>query len=309
MASPVTLTNIDAYLEDSRAPGSAGYIPPLILQPSYGFVPSNFNGGWPEVREVTDKRPSQNGTFDFTTSFGARAVSLEVSLAPELRDDGASVTDHDLEDQLRKWMLPDVRCYLYIRFDSRDEYRRIRLRAANVSSALSFVRHRDFRKVSMSWKGVDGVFEGADLSSEELQPSTTVELGRTYDQAYDKSYAASAVIGVKPINNLGTAPTFPVITVYGPLTQARIENQTTGKKLEFLSSYSLVAGEYLVIDFKEGTVYLNGDVTNSRYDKIDFASGISEWWSLIPGVNLIRFYPLTTSAPAKAVIEWRSNYI
>ena len=308
MASTTILTNIDAYLEDSRLPGSAGYIPPLILSPQYGFVLQRFNPGFPEIRDVSEKRPSQNGTFDFTRYFGARAITLEVALASELQDDPL-VTDQVLQDQLRRWMAPDVRAYLYIRYDSADEYRRIKIRPSNLGSSLSFLHHRDFRKVSLGWRGVDGIFESSVLQEESLEPSVAVELGRTYDQAYDKTYAASAVIGAKTVYNNGNVSVFPLVAIYGACTQPRIENQTTGDKLEFLASYTLNAGEYLLIDFAEGTVLLNGDAANSRYDKIDFASGISKWWSLIPGINLLRFYPLSFTTPSKALLSWRSGFL
>lgn len=310
MASPITMTNIDARLEDSRLVGTAGYIAPLILQPQYGFVPQRLSPGYPDPRDVSEKRPSQNGTFDFTTYFGARAVSLEVAFASELQNDPL-VTDLILEDRLRRWMAPDVRPYLYVRYSPVELYRRIKLRATNVASQLAFLTTNEFRSVSLAWRGIDGVFESADLSSEFIEVGGSSELGRTYDLVFDRTYAASAVIGTKEIINAGTAPTYPIVQIFGPCTQPRLENQTTGKKLEFLASYALVAGEYLEINFAEGTVALNGDpaLSQSRYDKIDFVSGISEWWNLIPGSNFVRFYPLSSSAPSKVRIDWRSAYI
>lgn len=308
MPSTIVLSNIDVYLEDSRSPSAGGYIPPLVLAPQFGFVPQRLNRGFPEIRDVSDKRPSQNGTFDFTEFFGARAITLEVSVATELQDN-PSITDEILEDSLRKWMLPNVRAYLYVKPKDEILYRRALVRPANVGSQLNFVTNAGFRTVSMSWRGVDGVFEDAALSTNNLEVSSTTEAGRTYDQTYDKTYAASSVIGAKIIRNEGNAPSFPVISVYGACTQPRIENITTGKKLEFLAAYTVNSGEYLVIDFAEGTVYLNGDSTNSRYDKIDFAGGISEWWDLQPGDNFLRFYPLSSSPPSTALIEWRSKFI
>ena len=302
------MSNIDAWLQDSRNPGDAGYLPPLYLQPQYGFVPQKFDGGFPEIRSVDDKRPASNGTFDFTEFFGARAVNLQLTLAPEVATE-ANLTDQKLEDRLKIWMDPSRRTYLYIRTNPLDDYRRILLRSANASGQINLVTKTEFRAVSLAWKGIDGVFESADLQTDVLNPGAATELGRTYDQAYDKAYAASDTIGSKTIYNYGTAPTFPRIRIYGPVTGPRIENATTGDKLEFLAAYALVAGEFLDIDFREGTVYLNGDPTNSRYDKIDFAGGLSDWWTLIPGPNLVRFYPLIQAAPAQAQIDWRSAYL
>ena len=297
------MTNIEMYLEDSIVAGAAGHKPTLALNVANGYVPQNLNLGFPEVREVSSKRPSANGTFDYTSLFGAKAVSASIGMASELVP---GATDQVLEDRLRLWVMPSVRAYLYYRFAAADDWRRVFIRGAAASLGLNFVKN-GFRIITLGWKAPDGVNESATETVETVNPGSSIEDGRDYDLVFDRTYPASAVIGAKPISNLGNAPVYPRVRIYGPCTQPRIENQTTGKALEFDASFSLLAGEFLEIDFQVGTVLLNGNPLNSRYQFVDFAA--SEWWDLIPGINLIRFYPGSSSAPSVAELRFRSAFI
>lgn len=311
---PAPMSNIEAWLQDTREPGAAGYLPPLYLRPEFGYVPQKLVKGFPEVRSVDDKRPSQNGTFDFTEFYGACAVNLVVALAPEIVAPTVAVpvwTDERLEDQINMWLSPGRRSYLYARRKPSDSLRRVLIRSSQRGTGINLVSNAEFGEMSLAWRGIDGVWEAAEVTQAFLNPGSAVEAGRVYDKTYDITYPASAVIGTSNVFNAGTADTFPIVTIYGPCTGPRIENQTTGKKLEFLSSYVLAAGEFLRIDFKEGTVALNGDPSQSasRYDKIDFAGGISDWWNLIPRDNLLRFYPVSYTSPSYVLIEYRHAYL
>jgi len=183
----------------------------------------------------------------------------------------------------------------------------MKLRAANVGSAIDLTRNR-FHTLALAWRAPEGINESDELFAETVLPGTTgTESGRTYNLTFDRTYPASTVVGLKIVINEGTAPACPMITFFGPMTQIRIENVTTGKKLEFIAGYTLTSGEYLVVDCMERTVLLNGEVGNSRYDKIDFS--VSEWLELIPGINQLRLYPGSSSSPASALVEYRSAYL
>jgi hypothetical protein len=107
--------------------------------------------------------------------------------------------------------------------------------------------------------------------------------GRGYDAVYDKDYGPSIINGQALVENVGTADTYPVITVNGPIVNPVLFNFTTGQAIHI--TYTLEAGESLVIDLLNRTVKLNG--TASRYGAVDFAE--TSWWALVPGINDIRF--------------------
>jgi hypothetical protein len=262
------------------------------------------------VRDVVDKRPVAHGTFDYTKYHGSGSVTLVLGLASELT--GGLYDDEDLLDQLKAWMPPYRRTYIYYRFSQTKPggavtpFRRILCRSSLAARPYNFIRN-NFGFVSMQWRSVDGVSEGVDDVSFDISPGGTTEAGRAYDLTFDRTYPASDPLGTAIRFVDGTEETLPFIRIFGPCTQPRIENRTTGLKLEFLSSFSLLAGEFLDIDFKEGTVLLNGDTANSRYDKVD--SSVSDWWTLIPGNNQIRYYPLSYTAPSAATVIYKPKFI
>jgi hypothetical protein len=83
------------------------------------------------------------------------------------------------------------------------------------------------------------------------------------------------------VTNTGDADSYPVTTITGPLPSGwRLENGTTGEAL--LLDISLAASDSLVIDHRLQTVLLNS---------FPVPPGINgDFWSLAPGVNVIRLF-------------------
>jgi hypothetical protein len=86
--------------------------------------------------------------------------------------------------------------------------------------------------------------------------------------------------GRMTLTNEGTAHTFPISTITGPLPQGwRIINEATGDTLSFTTA--LGARQRLTIDHGERTADIDG------YSIASLASGT--WWPLTPGRNQLRF--------------------
>lgn len=86
--------------------------------------------------------------------------------------------------------------------------------------------------------------------------------------------------GRMALTNTGTAPTFPLSRITGPLPEGwRIVNETSGASLTFTTG--LGAGQVLMIDHAERTATIDG------YSIAALASGT--WWPLAPGRNSLRF--------------------
>ncbi len=79
------------------------------------------------------------------------------------------------------------------------------------------------------------------------------------------------------ITYAGDAEAFPIIYLTGPITAAKIENQTTGKSLEFRSTVTIPAGTTYTIDLSGSykRVYLNGDPTDNRIYELTDGSNLS----------------------------------
>lgn len=115
--------------------------------------------------------------------------------------------------------------------------------------------------------------------------------------------------GAGLVENTGTAPTDPTVDIYGPVSEPVLMNLTYSLELAF-TGLTLLAGEFVRVDFRRRTVLLNG-VSDYR-GKVDLAA--SDWWApgapgLPPGGQTIA---LTSDAaiadPAHAEISFYPAY-
>lgn len=122
-----------------------------------------------------------------------------------------------------------------------------------------------------------------------IDPSADVEAGRTYNLTYNREYPDSAGIGDRIVTMAGNDDAHWRATIFGPTTDPYL--RVNGVEISFTEQGGLIlaAGESVEIDTRERTILLNGDPTESRYDRTNF----SEWsWSdllLHPGDNRVRF--------------------
>lgn len=128
--------------------------------------------------------------------------------------------------------------------------------------------------------------------------------GIVYPVVYPVVYGASTG-GSVTATNYGDANASPVITLYGPLENPVITNQTTGQFLRL--NMSIDSGRKVVITMSRPSIMegpLTGEPTNNRQDKK--ATG-SSFWRIQPGANIIKLraasYDLGT-----AEIKFRSAY-
>lgn len=276
----------------------------LDLVWSNGYVPQELNLGFPDIRDVTQKKPSANGTYDYTRHFGAAAV--QVKLALESTAMPVPLSDRKLEDQLRHWLNPQRRTNLVWRQRGEDDWRKTLIRASDGNRTINLARTQ-FGVLSMVFRAPKGYSESYEQFTKNL-PFNGTEAGRTYDLTFDRVYPASGTIGVVDVENLGNTDSYPVLRLYGPATEFRVENITTGMQLKFKTTFALLTGQFIEINLEEGTVLMGADISNDRYNEIDVAT--SDWWVLAEGVNQIRAVAATYTAPeAHGEIFWRHTYI
>lgn len=101
------------------------------------------------------------------------------------------------------------------------------------------------------------------------------------------------------IENSGNGNVFPVIRVYGPVTNFHLKHE--GLNIDFGLSYALASSSYVEIDMKEETVLLNG--TGSL-----LANMSGNFWYLIPGSNTLTFSADTYDASSYAYVTYRNGY-
>jgi len=277
----------------------------LVLSPENGWRVEIIDIGSPVMAEVTSDRPDADGRIDQTLYFRDRAVTLRAHLLPE-----DQIIRRTTLDGLKRFLSPRLRPYLILTEDESDTTeRRIRLRANQWSEPITAA---GFRTVQISWVAPDGIVEAAvEQSASAFASGSGSELGITFDGVtFDGlTFPTSPIIGSTQVVNNGTTDVWPLIRIYGLCTEPNIENQTTGKKLEF-NSLTINAGEFLEIDTRNKTVRYQGLSTDSRYDKVDFAvSAPGLDLRIVPGLNQFRFYPATNGATSVAEITWRSAWL
>lgn len=107
--------------------------------------------------------------------------------------------------------------------------------------------------------------------------------------------------GSQEVENVGTAVTWPVLTISGISTNPYIRNATTGKSFQL--TYPLVEGDEAIIDMKEKTVLINGG------NGIPYKTSESEWIWLEPGLNTIEFVSGSDSDTGELSVNAYPKYL
>lgn len=106
--------------------------------------------------------------------------------------------------------------------------------------------------------------------------------------------------------NAGTAETYPVTRIYGPMAGPLIlANITTGEQIVWDADMIIAAGQFLQIDHGFGEITRNGiapvDATGLDVTQTDF-------WPLEPGDNSVALLAFSQGDGAHAVMCWKNAY-
>lgn len=270
--------------------------------PLEGVSLATLDLGFPDVRDVEYPRADQDGSDDETAYIGPRVVSVTLDLFNAVELVGYYL------DRLRSFCAPNLRPSLIFKLAGQDE-RSALLRTTQQSAPLGLPR-RSTVGVGAQWRCPDGILVSTLGQLVAVNPAGTTEPGRAYDLTHDRVYPTAA-IGGQLVTVGGTVNAAPVIRIFGPCTNPRVENVTLGRKLEFTASggLAIAAGDYLELNVRNRTARLNGSaaVGDNRYKYLNFA--VSKWWTLAPGDNVIRYYPVTSSAPSVAELAWNDAWL
>lgn len=276
----------------------------LVFDHANGWRVESVNVGSPVVATVVRGRPGQSGTINRTRLYRDRAITMHLYLVPT---DG--IVRRTMLDQLKAFLRPDLRPYLILTEDESDPTeRRIPLVSDQWSDPIIPFGARE---ILMSWRSAGDIEAATQSEALAFASGSGTELGVTFDGlTFDGlEFPTTPVIGSTQVINLGNVDVWPLIRIYGACTEPNVENQTTGKKLEF-NSLTINAGEFLEIDTLAKTVRYQGLASDSRYDKLDFAvSAPGLDLRIVPGLNQFRFYPATNGATSQAQILWRSAWL
>lgn len=270
----------------------------MILAPRDGLSLKALSAPFPAVREVAEERTDDDGERDTTEFYGARACSIDL-LATE--------TPAAFEDELTRFLHPRTRPYLHVADDEWPQERRLRLRVSQFEGPRGVDLPRTMRRIQAQWKVPDGIWENSALSTETVNADLPSSVGLAFPITFPIAFPATTAAGGSRISNLGGAPSHFVARLYGPCTAPRLINETTDEQIAFTASLVLGAGEYVEIDTRDRAANLLSMPSQSRLDFVDFEA--TSWWQIASGDQTVRYAPLSASAGAVAVIDYRQSWL
>lgn len=277
--------------------GEDGY-EPLQLWPSRGVAwVQELDLGFPETRTSSRNRTLASGSVDRTRYHGAKAVSISLVLF------GKAAVVNDLEDALRGWAAPFRRPRLT--YQRRGQERRyVDLVGDQLSSQLT-VSNRSHVLAQLSWRCPEGRSFTVDETVVTSTPSTPETPGRGYPLAFSRTYPTGGRRGRSNALNRGTAPTWPVLRIYGPCTDPNVLNQRTGRRIAF--SDTIPSGSFVEVSMRDRTVQLNGvpGPDMSRRSRLT----VRQWWDLHPGDNVLLFTAADSTDPCQVTITYQASWL
>lgn len=140
-------------------------------------------------------------------------------------------------------------------------------------------------------------------SSAVLSGSITRPIGGGFTVPFTTPFTLAASSGGSvTLNNPGNTPSYPVITLTGPLTSPFLANSATGTFMQL--NYTIAAGNTVVIDMANKTVMLNGNSSILGVKTSD-----SDWWPIKPGSNTISLSTSSSSDTGNAQLQYYPAYL
>jgi hypothetical protein len=243
-----------------------------------GWYCTNLNLGYPEVREVVNNRPDQDGIDDRTRYFGKRPVTADIVTYAS----SAGSID-DVADNFAPFMVPSARPVLHWILDRPGTPERtLVVRAAGYDWAVAGDQERD---IHLAWVAADPIARATTTSSATAWAGSTAGVGRAYDLTFARSYPAgtsSSTVGM--IRVTGDVPVYPLYRIYGPITRPIVSvgvfpaNRTI--MITFLSSFTIGSGQWVDVDSARKTAVLNSDPAQSVLSSIDWLN--TKWGAIDP---------------------------
>jgi hypothetical protein len=278
-----------------------------------GWVCTTLDLGYPEVREVTNARPDQDGTDDRSRYFGSRGVSADIQTRAAW---GVSVDD--VASRFAPYMAPSARPTLHYVLDRPGAAERVlTLRGSGYSWPIEGGARRD---IQLAWVAADPLPRDAVTKTVAAWSGSSSAPGRLYDLTYPRLYppGGGGKVQAHLVSN-GDVPVAPVIRIYGPITgpEAQVwhwRRVDMGEQayffLRFAPSFIVAAGEYVEVDCQRHTATRNGDPTASVVSSILWLS--SAWPLIYPAASYevrMQLSGDSTSGITQAVATWQDRYL
>jgi len=247
------------------------------------------------VRTSSFNRSGMDGIYISNQFLGERRISLRGSIIAESNSDlitqrqllvstlAPSKTNSTLDNKV-----------LYLTTLDDQEYQ-LNIQVLQIKCPIQNVTTASFLIDILS---ADNSISGETLHTETIQTKS----GGGYKVPYIVPYTLEAGSGgAVIIDQGGDANSYPIIKLYGPLTNPRISNMTTGEWISL--TLTIQDGSYVEIDMLNRTI-IQGGLTN----QIGTKSEDSRFWYLSPGDNKIELNTSVNDELGYAQVIFREKY-
>jgi len=272
----------------------------LLLDPDHGYIVTKMDLGHPSVRAVSNDRVGASGAIDTTAFHSSRAVTLEVSCF-----DTDQLSRRDVIARLRAYTSPGRRPALVWQEDDGVD-RRVLVRGDSTGWALEKAGLGAAVSVQVAFVAPDGVLETLAQTTADVSALPTPGAGLGFPVTLPTAFPKTSTYNTTRVMNNGTEAAPPVFQLWGPCTSPLLLNLSTGQRLS-LPGLTLTAQQYAEVDVANATILLNGRPAESLYAYQEW--GVSSFFWLAPGRNLLRYTPASFSEDAHAVVRFRERSI
>lgn len=277
---------------------AAGQLPPGVVDDQGTlWLLQNFDGWWgaPAPRTAFAPIPGNHGAYDAPAYLDARvmvlegvAVALDLPSARHSRDVVASVCGD-----------PSATATLVVTEPGQPQRQCVVRRAAETKTkALDPLRFA----WSMLVTAPDPRRYAVAQSTASVGLPGAGNGGLVFPLVFPLTFGTGALGGQIAVTNSGTLQTWPTFNVLGPVTAPIIRNADTGESLEFDPTFTVAAGQTLVINTANRTASYAGANVRARLFT-------ASWFPLNPGVTNLAFSSLGSyDASAQLTASWRNAW-
>jgi hypothetical protein len=271
-----------------------------------GYFCSSLDLGYPDVRDVVNNRPDQDGIDDRTMYMGSRVVTAAITALA-----GAGARIDAVAASFAPFMVPSARPVLHYVLDRPGAAERtLTMRASGYSWPISGADQRD---IQLQWVA-DPVARDVNQQQVIAWSGSSTVAGRTYPLTFNRIYPPGGGTGTgATIRSAGDVPVRPRLLIYGPITNPRVNfvvyPALTQTALVTQGGLIINAGHYLDVDTARKTAYVDGDPAQSVLQYVDW---INSSWPVLPvnpGYTLMTLAGSSTSGITQVQATWRDGFL
>ena len=254
--------------------------------------------GIPGIRNQDDNRGYADGMFSGRDFYGGRTISIIFNVFAS-GSNSAQVNFNTLQRALLPQTSGTTPLYFQLSGDAGTQVINARVRGFQSTVDANYTYGYITGKVDFFCPNPTYFNNNIQTALlQYLQPT-----GRVYNRTYNLVYDPSTQVKTTTITNNGWATTYPLITLYGPIDNPILGNETTGEYLYFTVSMS--NSDVLVVDLYNKLITLNGISARNL-----LATGV--WFAAPPGNSIFTLEGdpgSTVIDETYATVEFQSAYI